>query len=80
MEKKSIKNQEVFATEEENILVWANVQSLFEKTFGTEVYSSWLKTKSKTIESLPPLTAIRTLSCLVNKDLLNINSSTIFCM
>ena len=43
MEKKSIKNQEVFATEEENILVWANVQSLFEKTFGTEVYSSWLK-------------------------------------
>ena len=43
MEKKSIKSQEIFTSEEENILVWENVQSSFEKSFGTEVYSSWLK-------------------------------------
>jgi len=43
MEKKSIKPQEIFATAEEKILVWENVQSSFEKNFGTEVYSSWLK-------------------------------------
>jgi chromosomal replication initiator protein len=43
MEKKSTKLQEVFETEEEQILIWENVQSSFEKNFGTEVYSSWLK-------------------------------------
>ncbi len=43
MEKKSIKSQEIFASEEEKTLVWENVQSSFEKNFGTEVYSSWLK-------------------------------------
>jgi len=43
MEKKSIKLQETFTSEEETILVWSNVQSSFEKNFGTEVYSSWLK-------------------------------------
>jgi chromosomal replication initiator protein len=43
MEKKSIKSQEIFETEEEKLLVWENVQSSFEKNFGTEVYSSWLK-------------------------------------
>ena len=43
MEKKSIKSQEIFLNEEENILVWENVQSSFEKNFGSEVYSSWLK-------------------------------------
>ncbi len=43
MEKNSIKSQEVFTSEEEKILVWENVQSSFEKNFGTEVYSSWLK-------------------------------------
>ena len=43
METKSIKNQEVFASEEEKTLIWENVQSSFEKNFGTEVYSSWLK-------------------------------------
>jgi chromosomal replication initiator protein len=43
MEKKSIKPQEIFATAEEKILVWENVQTSFEKNFGTEVYSSWLK-------------------------------------
>jgi len=43
MEKKSIKSQETFATEEEKIIIWENVQSSFEVLFGTEVYSSWLK-------------------------------------
>ena len=43
MEKKSIKTQEVFESEEEAVLVWENVQTSFEKNFGTEVYSSWLK-------------------------------------
>ena len=43
MEKKSIKLQEIFLSEEEKTLVWENVQSSFEKNFGTEVYSSWLK-------------------------------------
>jgi chromosomal replication initiator protein len=43
MEKKSIKTQEIFTSEEEKILVWKNVQTLFEKNFGAEVYSSWLK-------------------------------------
>ena len=43
MEKKSTKAQEIFASEEEQILVWENVKNSFEKNFGTEVYSSWLK-------------------------------------
>jgi chromosomal replication initiator protein len=43
MEKKSTKEQEIFASEEEKILVWESVQSSLEKNFGAEVYSSWLK-------------------------------------
>ena len=43
MEKKSLKPQEVFLNEEEKTLVWENIQASFEKNFGTEVYSSWLK-------------------------------------
>ena len=43
MEKKSLKTQEVFISEEENILIWEKVQSSFEKNFGSKVYSSWLK-------------------------------------
>ena len=46
MEKKSTQPTqpiEVFLNEEEKILIWENVQSSFEKNFGTEVYSSWLK-------------------------------------
>ena len=46
MEKKSIKIKEVFVSEEEKTLVWENIQSSFEKNFGTEVYSSWLKNVS----------------------------------
>jgi len=43
METKSLKPNETFTSEEEKILVWENVQSSFEKNFGTKVYSSWLK-------------------------------------
>ena len=43
MEKKSIHAQEIFVSEEEKILVWENVKVSFEKNFGSEVYSSWLK-------------------------------------
>jgi chromosomal replication initiator protein len=43
METKSLKPNETFTNEEEKILVWENVQSSFEKNFGTKVYSSWLK-------------------------------------
>ena len=43
MEKKSIKNQEIFVSEEEKILVWESVKASFEKNFGSEIYSSWLK-------------------------------------
>jgi len=43
MEKKSIKTKEIFVSEEEKILVWENVKASFEKNFGSEIYSSWLK-------------------------------------
>ena len=43
MEKKSLKPQETFSSEEEKIIIWENVQVSFEKNFGAEVYSSWLK-------------------------------------
>ena len=43
MEKKSNIAKNIFVSEEEKTLVWQEVQSAFEKTFGTEVYSSWLK-------------------------------------
>jgi len=43
MEKKSLKTQDIFLNEEEKTLVWENIQRSFEKNFGTEVYSSWLK-------------------------------------
>ncbi len=43
MEKKTLKTKEVFLSEEENIISRENVQSSYEKNFGTEVYYSWLK-------------------------------------
>jgi len=43
MEKKSLNNQEIFLNVEEKIIVWENVQNAFEKNFGVEIYSSWLK-------------------------------------
>jgi chromosomal replication initiator protein len=43
MEKKSFKTKEIFVSEEEQTLNWNDVKSSFEKNFGTEVYTSWLK-------------------------------------
>ena len=37
------KNLEVSSVKEENILDWNLVQESFEKSFGSEIYSSWLK-------------------------------------
>ena len=43
MEKKSLKPKNIFVSEEETIVVWSDVQTSFEKNFGTEIYQSWLK-------------------------------------
>ena len=44
MEKNNIKkNQNVFISEEENTLDWLEIQSAFKKTFGGEIYNSWLQ-------------------------------------
>ena len=32
-----------FISEEEKTLNWENIQSSFKKTFGSEVYNSWLQ-------------------------------------
>ena len=40
---KNIKKQSVYISEEENILRWEEVQNSFKKTFGNEIYSSWLQ-------------------------------------
>ncbi len=37
------KNQNVFVSEEENTLDWLEVQSAFKKSFGAEIYNSWLQ-------------------------------------
>ena len=46
MEKKSIKSENIFLSEEEKILNWQEIQKQFEKVFGSEIYSSWLKNVS----------------------------------
>ena len=43
MEKESLKHKNLFFSEEENTLNWQEIQSAFEKNFGSEVYNSWLK-------------------------------------
>ena len=43
MEKNSTKTKDTFVSEEENSLQWSSVQSSFEKSFGKEIYDSWLK-------------------------------------
>ena len=43
MEKKSIKPKDIFVSEEEKTINWNEIQVAFEKTFGTEIYSSWLE-------------------------------------
>ena len=43
MEKNNIKTQNLFVSEEEATLNWDEIQNSFKKTFGNEVYTSWLQ-------------------------------------
>ena len=43
MEKNKFKTQNLYVSEEEKILNWQEVQTAFKKTFGAEVYDSWLQ-------------------------------------
>ncbi len=43
MENKSTRREEIFVSEEEKTLNWSEVLIAFEKTFGKEVFSSWLQ-------------------------------------
>ena len=43
MEKNISKKQNTFTSEEEKTLIWDDIQSSFKKTFGSEIYNSWLQ-------------------------------------
>ncbi len=43
MDKNNIKKQSVYVSEEEKTLIWSEIQNSFKKTFGSQVYSSWLE-------------------------------------
>ena len=43
MDKNNFKKNNVYISEEENTLNWDEIQSAFKKTFGSEVYNSWLQ-------------------------------------
>ena len=43
MDKNNIKKQNSFISEEEKTLNWEEIQVAFKKTFGSEVYNSWLQ-------------------------------------
>ena len=43
MEKNNIKKQNVIVSEEERTLSWSEIQNSFKKTFGSEIYNSWLQ-------------------------------------
>ena len=43
MENNNSKKQNTFISEEEKTLNWDEIQSAFKKTFGSEVYNSWLQ-------------------------------------
>ena len=43
MENKNIKTQNAFVSEEEKTLNWEEIQTSFKKTFGNEIYNSWLQ-------------------------------------
>ena len=43
MENNNTKKQNVYISEEENTLDWPEIQSAFKKTFGSEIYTSWLQ-------------------------------------
>ena len=40
---KNIKKQNAFVSEEEKTLNWEDIQNSFKKTFGSEIYNSWLQ-------------------------------------
>ncbi len=43
MEKNNFKKQNAFISEEEKTLNWEEIQSAFKKSFGNEIYTSWLQ-------------------------------------
>ena len=43
MDPKNTKKQNVYISEEEQTLSWSEVQDSFKKTFGNEIYTSWLQ-------------------------------------
>jgi len=43
MEKNNFKKNNIYVSEEEKILNWNEIQFAFKKTFGNEVYESWLQ-------------------------------------
>ena len=43
MDKYNTKKQNVYISEEEKTLDWSDIQSSFKKTFGSEIYNSWLE-------------------------------------
>ncbi len=43
MDKNNIKKQNIYTSEEENTLDWTEIQTSFKKSFGNEIYSSWLE-------------------------------------
>ena len=43
MDKINKKKQNVYVSEEENTIVWSEIQNSFHKTFGSEIYNSWLE-------------------------------------
>ena len=43
MENKTIKKQNALLSEEEKTINWEEIQASFKKTFGSEVYNSWLQ-------------------------------------
>ena len=43
MEKNNIKKNNVYISEEEKTLSWDEIQLSFKKTFGSEIYTSWLQ-------------------------------------
>ena len=43
MEKNNFKKDNIYVSEEEKTLDWVEIQSAFKKTFGSEIYNSWLQ-------------------------------------
>ncbi|OUW57678.1 MAG: chromosomal replication initiation protein DnaA [Candidatus Pelagibacter sp. TMED197] len=43
MDKNNIKKQNVYISEEEKTIDWNEIQNAFKKTFGSEIFTSWLQ-------------------------------------